>query len=239
MKKIILSVLTVLCIYSSNVFAQSFTFTRISPAVFDTTVSSDSAQQIFSYGVVHNLTGGVIALNIQITNRYVTPGWDSIGMCTWNICYPPGNYNITNENCPPGYDTLHAYFSPFTHSGNGHCTITVTYQTTSASQDFGVVADPIGIHQISTIVKEFNLGQNYPNPFNPNTKINFSLSKGEFTYLRVYDILGREVKTLIAEQLNAGEYQVDFDARDLASGMYYYSLRAGDYVSVKKMVLVK
>ena len=97
----------------------------------------------------------------------------------------------------------------------------------------------IGIQQISSIVKEFSLAQNYPNPFNPNTKINFSIPKGDHVSLRVYDMLGREVAVLVNGLLTAGEYQADFNAKGLSSGMYYYSLRSGDYVDVKKMVLVK
>jgi hypothetical protein len=239
MKKIILSVLTVLCIYNANVFSQAFTFQRIDPAVVRETISTDTFAQIKNHGVVHNLTGSSINLNIYIINRYVSPLWDPVGMCDWNLCHGAGDSTFLDVICPPGYDTLYAYFSPHSQPGIGQCTIRITYQSTTIDQDFGVAADPIGIQPISTIAKEFSLGQNYPNPFNPNTKINFSLPKNEFAYLRVYDILGREVKTLIAEQLNAGEYQVDFDAKDLASGMYYYSLRAGENVTVKKMVLVK
>lgn len=238
MKKIPYSlILLFLLIGSSRVFAQAFTFERISPSIVDTTIG-DMAQQIFSYGMVNNLTGSPLTYQIHIVNRYVTPGWDSIGMCTWRQCYVSGYYDISEQGST-GRDTLHVYFSPYMHPGNGHCTVTITASGTTVSQDFYASADPIGIHQISTVVKDFSLGQNFPNPFNPSTKINFTLPKAEYTFLRVYDILGREVKTLIAGQLNAGEYQVDFDAKDFASGMYYYSLRAGENVTVKKMVLVK
>lgn len=237
MKRIFLLLFFTVLVSSANLFSQSFTFERIDPAIVSMTIG-DSSQQIKSHGVVRNLTGGNITINFQILNRYVSPGWDSIGMCTWNTCYAPSNYNI-NEICPPGVDTVYIYFTPYMHPGNGHCTVRATNGSTTYDRDFSVSADPIGIQQISSLVKDFSLSQNYPNPFNPSTKINFSIPKNEVVYLRVYDILGREVKTLIAEQLNAGEYQADFDAKNLSSGMYYYSLRAGDNVTVKKMVLVK
>ena len=83
------------------------------------------------------------------------------------------------------------------------------------------------------------LGQNYPNPFNPSTKINFSIPKAGLVSLRVYDMLGREVKTLVADQLSAGEFAVDFDGSNLSSGTYFYRLQVGDFVEVKKMVLLK
>jgi hypothetical protein len=239
MNKIILLAFTLFLLVGVNLKAQPITFTRIDPEIVRETVPLDSFAQLKSHAVVHNTTGSPISITIYIFNRYVTPGWDSIGLCNWVTCYVSGDTLFSNVTTPPGYDTLYTYFSPHKISGMGKCTVRITYQSTILEQTFTVMADPIGIQQISTIVKDFSLGQNYPNPFNPNTKINFSLSKAEFTYLRVYDILGREVKTLVAEPLSAGEYQVDFDAKGLSSGMYYYSLRAGDFVTVKKMVLVK
>ena len=83
------------------------------------------------------------------------------------------------------------------------------------------------------------LSQNYPNPFNPSTKINFSIPKAGFVSLKVYDMLGREVKTLVSEQLSAGEFIADFDGSTLASGTYFYRIQVGDFVEVKKMVLLK
>lgn len=89
------------------------------------------------------------------------------------------------------------------------------------------------------IPKEFSLSQNYPNPFNPLTKINYSVSQNITVTLKVYDILGRLVKTLVNEYQNAGNYTVTFDGSGLASGIYFYKIEAGDYVQSKKMVLVK
>ena len=239
MKKTFLLLLTILCLYGTSIFAQPFSFQRIDPAVVHSTITNDTFMQIKSHGVIHNTTASNIDLNIYILNMSVPSGWDPVGMCDWHVCHAPGDSTFLGVSCAPGYDTLYVYFSPYMHPGTASCTIRVSYQTTIVDQVFTVAADPIGIQPISTIAKEFSLGQNYPNPFNPNTKINFSIPKSEYTFLRVYDILGREVKTLVAEPLNAGEYQVDFDAKDLSSGMYYYSLRSGDFISVKKMVLVK
>ncbi|MEI7483159.1 MAG: T9SS type A sorting domain-containing protein [Ignavibacteriota bacterium] len=89
------------------------------------------------------------------------------------------------------------------------------------------------------IPREFNLSQNYPNPFNPATKINFELPKQGFITLKVYDIIGREIKTLVNEVKQAGYYTVDFNGSSLASGVYFYRIQSGDFVSVKRMVLVK
>jgi hypothetical protein len=98
----------------------------------------------------------------------------------------------------------------------------------------------IGITPISSEVpKSFSLSQNYPNPFNPNTVIKFQVTGYRFIKLSVYDILGKEVSTLVNEQLHPGTYEVNFDGTNLPSGVYFYNLSAGDYTETKKMILIK
>ncbi len=89
------------------------------------------------------------------------------------------------------------------------------------------------------IPENFNLSQNYPNPFNPTTKIAFSLPTTNFVTLKVYNILGQEVATLINEEMKAGSYTVNFNASGYASGVYFYKLTAGSFNSVKKMSVLK
>jgi len=97
-----------------------------------------------------------------------------------------------------------------------------------------------GVNNISSTVPEnYSLSQNYPNPFNPVTKINFALPKAGYVTLKVYDVLGREVTTLVNGNYNAGTYTVDFNAANLASGMYFYKLEVNGFSSVKKMMLIK
>jgi hypothetical protein len=86
---------------------------------------------------------------------------------------------------------------------------------------------------------KFQLSQNFPNPFNPSTTINYQLPKTGFVTLKIYDILGKEVATLVNEQKNKGRYSVNYDASRLASGVYIYQLRVNDYLSSKKMLLLK
>jgi photosystem II stability/assembly factor-like uncharacterized protein len=95
------------------------------------------------------------------------------------------------------------------------------------------------ISYISNVPKNFSLSQNYPNPFNPSTKIQFALPKSSLAKIVVYDLLGREIETVVNEQLNAGTYEADFDGGKLSSGVYYYKLTAGDFSETKKMVLIK
>ncbi len=85
----------------------------------------------------------------------------------------------------------------------------------------------------------FELRQNYPNPFNPTTVISYQLPEVSNVTLKVYDILGREVATLVNQRQNAGSYSVRFDGNRLASGVYFYKLSAGNFVSIKKLVVLK
>jgi hypothetical protein len=86
---------------------------------------------------------------------------------------------------------------------------------------------------------DFKLEQNYPNPFNPSTKIKFQIPVSGFVNLKVYDVLGTEVATLVNEEKFAGSYEVQFNASEFPSGIYFYTLKAGDFIQTKKMILIK
>ncbi len=87
--------------------------------------------------------------------------------------------------------------------------------------------------------KKFKLEQNFPNPFNPSTIISYSIPEGSFVQMRVYNILGEQVAQLVNERKEAGTYNVQFDASDLQSGIYIYQISAGNFLQVRKMMLVK
>ncbi|MEJ2494064.1 MAG: lamin tail domain-containing protein [Ignavibacteriaceae bacterium] len=94
-------------------------------------------------------------------------------------------------------------------------------------------------NEYAGIPKEYNLFQNYPNPFNPTTNINYSVPGKSYISLKVYNLLGQEVATLFEGMQLAGNYTVTFNAEELASGVYLYQLRANDYISTKKLILLK
>jgi hypothetical protein len=96
-----------------------------------------------------------------------------------------------------------------------------------------------GVEQIDETPRAFELSANYPNPFNPSTKINFSIPKSSDVRLTVHNVLGQEVATLVSGFHTAGTYTVDFSASNLASGVYFYKIQAGNYTDSKKMVLMK
>ena len=91
----------------------------------------------------------------------------------------------------------------------------------------------------TTTPNNFELYQNYPNPFNPSTTINYQIPKGGMVIIKIYDILGREIKTLVNGYKPAGRYNVTFNAHNLASGVYIYQLKSGSFVASKKLVLIK
>lgn len=94
-------------------------------------------------------------------------------------------------------------------------------------------------YQGSLAVDKYDLSQNYPNPFNPSTTINYQLKEEGLVILKIYDILGSEIKTLVKEEKTKGRYVHNFNGSDLASGVYIYQLRVNDFVSSKKLILLK
>jgi len=89
------------------------------------------------------------------------------------------------------------------------------------------------------VINEYELKQNHPNPFNPNTQINYSIKSAGLATIKVYDLLGTEVATLVNEIKAAGSYSVNFNATNLASGIYFYTLTSGNYSSTKKLILLR
>jgi hypothetical protein len=87
--------------------------------------------------------------------------------------------------------------------------------------------------------KEFSLSQNFPNPFNPNTVISWQLPVSSQVTIKVYDVIGDEVAVLVNEEKPAGTYEINFNASNLATGIYFYKLQAGSFVETKKMLLIK
>ena len=86
---------------------------------------------------------------------------------------------------------------------------------------------------------DFSLQQNYPNPFNPVTTIRYSIPKSAQVSLKVYDVIGNEIKTLVDQEQNPGNYSIHFIANNLASGVYFYRIQANDFIATKKFVLLK
>jgi hypothetical protein len=157
---------------------------------------------------------------------------------------PGGVYEYKFGCDYPGVDTVNngsSYLDNEMGFGVNHSFLVIDGPAVVINNVFGV-KDSVatGIKQVgNNIPSQFTLSQNYPNPFNPSTIIKYSVPKAQLVTLKVYNLLGQEVATLVNNQQNAGNYEVTFSADKLASGIYFYTLNAGNFVSTKKMILLK
>lgn len=156
-----------------------------------------------------------------------------------------GTHTTTSGTIPPGAALWNASIDAINTSFMYKITTAGTYNYACSFHGtlFGMTgvinATAAGIKQIETVVNKFELMQNYPNPFNPTTNIRFNIPQKSFVSLKLYDITGKELGTLVNSELNEGGYLVDFNASTYASGIYIYRLQAGDFTEVKKMMLIK
>ena len=169
-----------------------------------------------------------------------------IGFATSSSLFGPwtkqGNGPIFLKGDPGEWDSQHVgfHYVIFDQSSD---TYKMWYTGGAADWDskIGYATAPVvtGIEDDISIPMEFNLYQNHPNPFNSATAIQYSIPQRSNVQLKVYDILGNEVSTLVNEEKEQGVYTINFDANNLASGMYLYRIQAGSFIDTKKMILLK
>jgi hypothetical protein len=122
----------------------------------------------------------------------------------------------------------------------GGCPFVYTSQGTTVANCGIYIPVPVGISNYNNEIPDvYKLEQNYPNPFNPVTSISFAIPKAGIVKLVIYDVLGREVASVLNEFITAGNHSIEFDASSLASGVYFYTLRVNDFTDTKKMMLLK
>jgi Secretion system C-terminal sorting domain len=189
-------------------------------------------------GLYKSLTNGntwtLTTLNNQQIN-YIYPGGNNILAGT----FLGGVYLSTNNGDSwtqrnEGFTTLYSIKSFLVENNN------IFAGTEISSVWRRPLSDFVGIQNISTeIPSSYSLSQNYPNPFNPSTVVRFQLSVAGLTTLKVFDMMGKEVQTLVNERLQAGTYETTFDGSNLSSGMYFYRLQTDGYTETRKMTLLK
>jgi len=236
--------------YASNPDGRNIAFTLL--ANVDARESATSGNVDFF--VVHGATD---APTVDVIARGVATLVDNAayGDITGYISVPPANYTL-DLTLADGTTLVQSYVADLRTLGGGSAVVFASgFLNPSANQNgeaFGIffaLADgtvgqfPAGVASVENISgvtpSNYSLEQNFPNPFNPSTTINFTIPNSDFVTLKVYNILGSEVATLVNENLSAGSYKFNFDAINLASGVYLYELKAGNFREIKKMNLLK
>ena len=229
--------------YSSNMglnwSTQSIPLSEITAIAFVTNTRGLAGGSSTSPGLLSTTNAGVNWT--AITNPYATSSISGIvgaGTTWWVAQQGTGISKSTNDgaNWTTDYTAPSGSFYHVTKSRAGATIWGV--RSNGAISRYGATIS--GITPISTETPvDYALSQNYPNPFNPTTKINFAIAKAGMVTLKVYNVLGKEVATLVNQNLNAGNYNYDFNASSLSSGIYFYKLDVNGFTQVKKMTLIK
>ena len=221
----------------------------------------NETQSLFTSNIVNVFSNTDWTKTLKITNDNNHP---RIAWAPYNVgdYYSDYNYKVYRkvETIPPGrppavyqeiFETGYGYpikleYTDYDFTIGGSSNIASYYVKATAGSSFvstasNIVSSNVLYYKRRTglIPEQFSLSQNYPNPFNPNTSISYSIPENSFVTLKIYDVLGHEVEVLINEQKEPGNYQIDFNASELSSGIYYYTLTAGNFTSTKKMSLIK
>jgi hypothetical protein len=158
-----------------------------------------------------------------------------------------GNFDVVDQPILPNFQTTGTWYDYFTSDS-----ITVTDVSASIELEPGefhiytskklpqpdVVISSVE-NEFNSTITDYSLEQNYPNPFNPTTTISYSVKEYDNVSLVVYDVLGRVVARLLDEPKNVGRYSVEFDASNLSSGIYFYTINSGSFSATKKLMLLK
>jgi len=174
---------------------------------------------------------------MQYLEMNPTFSWDGTSNVLIEICFDNATYTTSSK--VNGTTASGMIYHHHLDNSTG-CTMTGSTSSTVRPNICIVIQSPTGVvNNTENQPIEYSLSQNYPNPFNPVTKINFAIPKTGFVSLKVYNMLGKEISTLVSDVKNAGYYSVDFDATELSTGVYYYKIESQGFMDVKKMLLIK
>ncbi len=172
---------------------------------------------------------------IDMTSPYFV--WNGTSNLLVEICYDNSAYTAYSTVASTAATGM--TWGYYTDNSTG-CTMTGGSAQAPRPNTCFVMSPVSGITPVGNVLpKEYSLSQNYPNPFNPVTKINFALPKQGMVTLKIYDVLGREVRTLVNEVKSAGNFSVDFNASEFSSGVYFYKLESNGFSDIKRMMLIK
>ena len=216
---------------------------------FEIELSGNYSENNFTVSAEVTQTGNVSSNNLAINYVIVEDveyagnnGISSHKNVMREIPYPQGESFSMSQNETKNFSVF-VNFNPVWNSEN--LSVIVFVQDKNSREIFQSSSIPYSSLMVTDVESEFNLPnefsleQNYPNPFNPTTTIEYSLENSGNITLRVFNVLGKELKTLVNKQQQSGNYQVIFDASSLSNGVYYYQLTAGNFVKTRKMILLK
>ncbi len=239
-------------------------FVIIVLAFFSLNTNAQDLEVIYHETTIYEPPGTEIVFDIEIVNITTLEqtvflvrtlnnlpaglGWTS-SLCFGELCFSPTQDSVAtappNPEPPlqPG-DTLLASLHVLTdvNIATGYFQIQIgTFRNPGDRTiiDYTATTDPTVDVEDEVNLTSYELAQNYPNPFNPSTQINYNVGEGGLVNLKVYNILGIEVATLVSEYKPAGNYQVSFDGNDLSSGVYIYRLSVNEFTNTRKMILEK
>ncbi|MCB0729178.1 MAG: T9SS type A sorting domain-containing protein [Ignavibacteriae bacterium] len=217
-------------------YTGTFNFRRLG----DSIVYGVAGETIYGHGeFINNSNDTAIIRAVRQVENFPS-GWAS-SICI-DVCYSPETDTAIFYLPPADTQSYTMYFYTAPAPGNGMVRMifeNVNVQNNRFNQRFYASTSLSSISDPNEIPIEFSLSQNYPNPFNPTTNLEFGISELGLVTLKIYDISGKEVMTLVNEQKSPGYYSVSFNGTNLSSGIYFYSIKAGDFVSTKKMTLIK
>jgi hypothetical protein len=227
-------------------------------ALFSFNINAQDLEVIYHETTIYGPPGTEIIFDIEIVNisaleqtvffvRTVNDlpaglGWTS-SLC-FDVCAASSIDSISTAVPLQPDDTLKASVHVFTQNNVGTAYVQVQIGTFSnpgvrTTIDYTATTDTSVNVEDEVNLNSYELEQNYPNPFNPSTQINYNIGEGGLVNLKVYNILGIEVATLVNEYKPAGSYRVSFDGKSLSSGVYIYNLSVNNFTKTRKMILEK
>ncbi|HEX7356549.1 MAG TPA: T9SS type A sorting domain-containing protein [Ignavibacteriaceae bacterium] len=238
----ILSFLAILVLTLNTAFSQDIEVV-VHRTYIDSTLGSE---MIFDFEVINISQFQQTVFEVRTIND-LPSGWQS-SLCFGINCFSPDLDSIATmqpfgDPLQPGdtlITSLHVY--SLTTEGTANVQIQVgTFRnpTVRTTLNFVATTIPTSVEGENTVVDNYYLEQNYPNPFNPSTKINYGLKKSGNVEITVYNVLGNKVATLVNGYKSAGMHSVDFNAANLASGIYFYKIVTPGFIQTKKMILEK
>lgn len=219
--------------------------------VSHSTTLTDTLNADMKFAVdVTNISGVEQTVFIVRTIDSLPPNWTS-ALC-FDYCFAPFVDSIATVPGEPFFSSplipgetreVSAHVFPLVNPGTASIQIQIGTFANPEERftfDFTAIVEPTSTGDQNNVgVFDYYLNQNYPNPFNPSTQIKFGLKESGFVTLKVYNILGNEISTVVSGYRSAGNHTVNFDASGLSSGVYFYRITSGGYSEIKKMILEK